>query len=113
MVTTTPGVIDQDRRQLLSTAATLASDAIRPFRVNFSDAELTEMRRRIGATQWPDRETVTPRCSRNANRMHARPTAFRICRSTYRLKSRRSLRSARGRESRPPGLIPGLEARQD
>ena len=52
-------VIDQDRRQLLSTATTPASDAIRPFRVHFSDAELTEMRRRISATQWPDRETVT------------------------------------------------------
>jgi pimeloyl-ACP methyl ester carboxylesterase len=35
-----------------------ANDAIRPFRVNFSDAELTELRRRISATQWPDRETV-------------------------------------------------------
>ncbi len=35
-----------------------ANDAIRPFRVNFSDAELTELRRRVSATQWPDRETV-------------------------------------------------------
>ena len=35
-----------------------ASDAVHPFRVNFSDAELTELRRRIRATQWPDRETV-------------------------------------------------------
>jgi pimeloyl-ACP methyl ester carboxylesterase len=32
--------------------------AIRPFRVNFPDAELTELRRRISATRWPDRETV-------------------------------------------------------
>src|SRR6267154_4960255 len=32
--------------------------AIRPFRVNFSEAELTELRRRINATRWPDRETV-------------------------------------------------------
>ncbi len=36
-----------------------ASDAVHPFRVNFSDAELAEMRRRISATRWPDRETVT------------------------------------------------------
>jgi pimeloyl-ACP methyl ester carboxylesterase len=36
-----------------------ANDAIRPFRVNFSDTELTELRRRISSTQWPDRETVT------------------------------------------------------
>src|SRR6185295_4832359 len=32
--------------------------AIRPFRVNFSDAELAELRKRINATRWPDRETV-------------------------------------------------------
>ena len=32
--------------------------AIRPFRVNFPDAELTELRRRIDATNWPERETV-------------------------------------------------------
>ena len=33
--------------------------AIRPFRVNVPDAELAELRRRISATRWPDRETVT------------------------------------------------------
>jgi pimeloyl-ACP methyl ester carboxylesterase len=32
--------------------------AVRPFRVNFPDAELVELRRRINATRWPDRETV-------------------------------------------------------
>jgi pimeloyl-ACP methyl ester carboxylesterase len=32
--------------------------AIRPFKVNVSEAELTELRRRIEATRWPDRETV-------------------------------------------------------
>ena len=32
--------------------------AIRPFQVNFPDAELVELRRRINATRWPDRETV-------------------------------------------------------
>jgi pimeloyl-ACP methyl ester carboxylesterase len=34
-------------------------NAIRAFRVNVSEAELTELRRRINATQWPERETVT------------------------------------------------------
>jgi pimeloyl-ACP methyl ester carboxylesterase len=35
-------------------------NAIRPFpHVNFPDAELTELRRRINATRWPERETVT------------------------------------------------------
>ena len=33
--------------------------AIRPFRVNVPDAELIELRRRINATRWPERETVT------------------------------------------------------
>ena len=37
---------------------TTKSDAIRPFRINVSDAELTELRRRISATRWPDQETV-------------------------------------------------------
>src|ERR1700728_799714 len=32
---------------------------VRPFRVGFPDAELTELRRRINATRWPERETVT------------------------------------------------------
>jgi pimeloyl-ACP methyl ester carboxylesterase len=32
--------------------------AIRPFRVNFPDAELDELRRRINATRWPERELV-------------------------------------------------------
>jgi pimeloyl-ACP methyl ester carboxylesterase len=35
-------------------------NAIRPLpKVNFSEAELTELRRRINATRWPERETVT------------------------------------------------------
>ena len=35
------------------------ADAIRPFQVNFPEAELTELRKRINATKWPERETVT------------------------------------------------------
>src|SRR5260370_38481768 len=34
-------------------------DSIRPFHVNVPEAELAELRRRINATKWPDRETVT------------------------------------------------------
>jgi pimeloyl-ACP methyl ester carboxylesterase len=33
--------------------------AIHPFHVNVPEAALTELRKRISATQWPDRETVT------------------------------------------------------
>jgi pimeloyl-ACP methyl ester carboxylesterase len=32
--------------------------AVRPFHVNVPEAELTELRRRINATRWPERETV-------------------------------------------------------
>ena len=40
------------------TAATNKT-AIRPFWVTVPEAELTELRRRINATKWPDRETVS------------------------------------------------------
>ncbi|KAB0268844.1 epoxide hydrolase family protein [Microvirga brassicacearum] len=33
-------------------------DAIRPFRVNIPEEQLVDLRRRIAATRWPDRETV-------------------------------------------------------
>ncbi len=33
-------------------------DAIRPFRVNVPEKDLVELRRRLGMTRWPDRETV-------------------------------------------------------
>ncbi|HEY6118875.1 MAG TPA: alpha/beta fold hydrolase [Pyrinomonadaceae bacterium] len=32
--------------------------AIRPFHWNFSDAEVTDLRRRVNATKWPERELV-------------------------------------------------------
>src|ERR1035438_7208710 len=34
-------------------------NTVRPFRVDFPEAELTELRRRVRATRWPERETVT------------------------------------------------------
>jgi pimeloyl-ACP methyl ester carboxylesterase len=33
--------------------------AVRPFQVGFPEAALTDLRRRITATRWPERETVT------------------------------------------------------
>ena len=35
------------------------TDAIRELHVNVSESELVELRRRINATRWPDRETVS------------------------------------------------------
>ncbi len=45
---------------LTQTSATQqrGDDAIRPFHVNFPEADLTDLRRRIHATRWPDKETV-------------------------------------------------------
>jgi hypothetical protein len=34
-------------------------NAIRPFHVNFPETDLTDLHRRINATKWPERETVT------------------------------------------------------
>jgi pimeloyl-ACP methyl ester carboxylesterase len=71
------GAIDRDRRWLLGMAtiaiavaiaanllpsqlaAAPGGDAIRPFRINVPDEQLVDLRRRIAATRWPDRETVT------------------------------------------------------
>jgi len=54
-----------DLRATIATAAQAdivggggATDAVRPFRVRFPDADLAELRRRVQATRWPERETV-------------------------------------------------------
>src|SRR5437867_11112652 len=35
------------------------ADAIKPFRVHFPDEALADLKRRIAATRWPEKETVT------------------------------------------------------
>ena len=67
--------MNQDRRQFLTAAMAVAaagaagfssgalanptsSETIRPFRVNVAEDDLVDLRRRIAATRWPDRETV-------------------------------------------------------
>src|SRR4030095_11839976 len=40
------------------TAAQTQDTAIRPFVVEFSDAKLDDLRQRINATNWPERELV-------------------------------------------------------
>src|SRR6202167_133079 len=60
-----PKTIKEDNS--MTTAATLQEGAkqstdpgvIRPFHVHVPEAELTELRRRINATKFPERETVT------------------------------------------------------
>ena len=72
-------IIDQDRRRLLATAtlgiiaaagasllpirpsfaaALGANEAIRPFRIDIPEADLVDLRRRLAATRWPEKETV-------------------------------------------------------
>ena len=50
---TTVAALHEGTTQLSDTAA------IRPFNVHVPEAELTELRRRINNTRWPERETVT------------------------------------------------------
>ncbi len=39
-------------------ASAAASDTIRPFRINVPEEDLVDLRRRLAATRWPDKETV-------------------------------------------------------
>jgi pimeloyl-ACP methyl ester carboxylesterase len=43
---------------MAATTSNGSATAIRPFRVDFPQAEIDELRRRIQATRWPDRELV-------------------------------------------------------
>src|SRR5215467_8297141 len=47
----------QSQRNVGATSAT-AGDAIRPFHFNASEADLADLRKRIAATKWPEREQV-------------------------------------------------------
>jgi pimeloyl-ACP methyl ester carboxylesterase len=53
--------ISSDRSKAMSAVVQQAGDpaSIRPFRVNFPESDLTELRKRINATRWPERETVS------------------------------------------------------
>jgi pimeloyl-ACP methyl ester carboxylesterase len=42
-----------------ATRAVTEDNAIRPFRISVPEEQLTDLRRRIAATRWPDKETVT------------------------------------------------------
>lgn len=46
---------------LASAAPAADPKAIQPFHVNIADKELTDLRNRIAATRWPDKETVSDR----------------------------------------------------
>ena len=60
-------------------------NAIRPFHVNVPEADLTELRRRIKATRWPNRK-----------RMHRKACSSRRCRNSPAI-GRQSTTGARSR----------------
>ena len=43
----------------VATPSATDNTAVRPFHVGFPEADLVELRRRVNATRWPERETVT------------------------------------------------------
>src|ERR671933_589985 len=45
----------------MTTIEQQAGSAIRPFRVEFPEEALTDLRRRLAATRWPSRELVDDR----------------------------------------------------
>ena len=50
-----------ERTEAMTTVAqetSIDKTAIRPLRVNFSAADVADLRRRVKATKWPERETV-------------------------------------------------------
>jgi pimeloyl-ACP methyl ester carboxylesterase len=53
------GTLPMSAADALTTAAEERSDAIRPFHVQVPEEALTDLRERIKATRWPERETVT------------------------------------------------------
>jgi pimeloyl-ACP methyl ester carboxylesterase len=79
IATTQPNhdAIDHDRRKLIAgaamglaaagaasllpvrPAAAVTNDAIRPFHINIPQAQLVDLRRRLAATRWPEKETVS------------------------------------------------------
>src|SRR5215472_17013005 len=61
-----------NRRDILAASAAAAAigflparfaaaedNTIRPFKINVSDEAIVDLRRRLAATRWPDKETVT------------------------------------------------------
>ena len=64
------GVAATSAASLLSIKVQAAGEgpAIRPFSVNFPEEELVDLRRRIAATRWPERETVTDAIAGRATR---------------------------------------------
>ena len=61
------GFVEKPKAMADVAEQTVGNDtSIRPYRVQFSDAQLAHLRTRIKATRWPDRETVDESLARRA-----------------------------------------------
>jgi len=66
LVSTVPAVAQASRKEKMmaeveigqTSTSSSATVGIRPFRINFPEADLTTLRARVNATRWLDRETV-------------------------------------------------------
>jgi pimeloyl-ACP methyl ester carboxylesterase len=52
---------EQGMSQVVKAQSTSEAQAVRPFRANVPEAALVDLRQRIAATRWPERETVLDR----------------------------------------------------
>src|ERR1700731_2487299 len=53
------GTIAMTQTSMEARSTAGGADAIRPFKVHYSDEELADLKRRIAATRWPDKEVVS------------------------------------------------------
>ena len=53
------GIMSESSAARLASEQATGSTAIRPYQINFLAADIVEMRRRVNATRWPERETVS------------------------------------------------------
>jgi pimeloyl-ACP methyl ester carboxylesterase len=53
--------ITMSQTAMKSRTATMSEDAVRPFRVAIPDKDVADLRRRLAATRWPDKELVGDR----------------------------------------------------
>ncbi|AZE55362.1 Epoxide hydrolase [Pseudomonas synxantha] len=42
----------------VASSASTNPESIRPYRIHVDEAQLTDLKKRIAATRWPDKETV-------------------------------------------------------
>jgi Epoxide hydrolase N terminus len=77
-----------------------ATAEIRPFHVNFPEEQLADLRRRIAATQWPERETLV---------MRRRAYNSRPCRSSRAIGTDYDWRKVEARLNALPQFVTNID----